>query len=48
MLPDHLLALESLLMLLKSDQLFIFHIFQLVFKIAEFPFFIFHLSRSCL
>ena len=48
MLPDHLLALESLLVLLEGDQLLILHILKLVLKVAKLPFLVFHLTCGCL
>ena len=48
MLPDHLLALESLLVLLQHNQLLVLHILQLVLKIAELPFLVLHLPCGCL
>ena len=48
MLPDHLLALKSLLVLLQHNQLLVLHILQLVLKVAEFPFLILHLPCGCL
>ena len=43
MLEHGLFALHLLLMLLDQDQLFILHVFKLVFKIAKLSLFIFHL-----
>ena len=47
-LPDHLLALERLLVLLDSNQLLILHVFQLVLKIAKLSLLVLHLATGCL
>ena len=47
MLPDCLFALERFLVLFEGNELLIFHVLQLVLKIAKLSLFILELARGC-
>lgn len=48
MLKDCLLAFQLFLVLVDQDQVFVFHVFELVFKATQFSFFFFQSLGGCL